>query len=127
MMKERRRHKRFHPALEAELTLYDTETCQHLTYPTGVGIYDISRSGAALELPEVIKQGRHLFFAPQESDNLKFYLTVHYFRDERIENVELLAKPAWFNRDMDSQKRFFTIGIEFEEKLDRQVLDRLNS
>ncbi len=126
MVKERRKLKRYQVKLEIKLTLYDAEAEEHLIEPAPAVICNISRGGAVLELSEVIRQGKHLFFAPLESDTIQFNLVVPVFQGEQAETVELLAKPVWFNRDMAMEERSFLIGIEFQERLSRQLADHLS-
>jgi len=125
MIKEKRKFKRIQIKLDIELSLYDADKGEGLTAPSSGIMYNISREGAVLELPAVINQGKHLFFAPLESDSVTFRLTVYHSRDNQAENIELLAKPVWFNRNQDEESRSFLIGVEFQDRLSRETINRL--
>ena len=116
-----RKHQRIPAKLNVGLCLYDQKSETKLTREVSCCLSDISRQGAGLKIPQILIDGKHLCYAALDSDTINLILIFHDITDETASTV-ILARPIWFDRDMDDTALPFKIGVEFLVQASKELL-----
>jgi hypothetical protein len=116
-----RKHQRISAKLNVGLCLYDQKTETKLTREVSCFLSNISRQGAGLKIPQILIDGKHLCYAALDSDTINLILIFHDITDETASTV-ILARPIWFDRDMDDSALPFKIGVEFLGETSKELL-----
>ncbi|NOR10687.1 MAG: hypothetical protein GQ541_04275 [Desulfovibrionaceae bacterium] len=116
-----RKHQRISAKLNVGLCLYDQKTETKLTREVSCFLSNISRQGAGLKIPQILIDGKHLCYAALDSDTINLILIFHDITDETASTV-ILARPIWFDRDMDDSALPFKIGVEFLGQTSKELL-----
>jgi hypothetical protein len=116
-----RKHQRISAKLNVGLCLYDQKTETKLTREVSCFLSNISRQGAGLKIPQILIDGKHLCYAALDSDTINLILIFHDITDETASTV-ILARPIWFDRDMDDSALPFKIGVEFLDQTSKELL-----
>lgn len=112
MPKDKRRFKRISVELPVTVYLFDKKEKIRLGEPLSGRVKDFSPVGAALNVATIQLNGRHLFYTCQDNPDISLELVFELDKNqEKIINVT--AAPVWFDRDLDSDKKQFVIGLEF--------------
>lgn len=120
-METERKHQRIAAKLNVGLCLYDQKSGTKLTREVSCCLSDISRQGAGLRIPQILIDGKHLCYAALDSDTINLILVFHDVTDETASTV-ILARPIWFDRDMDDTALPFKIGVEFLGETSKELL-----
>lgn len=116
-----RKHQRIPAKLNVGLCLYDQKTETKLTREVSCFLSNISRQGAGLKIPQILIDGKHLCYAALDSDTINLILIFHDVTDEMASTV-IVARPIWFDRDMDDSALPFKIGVEFLGQTSKELL-----
>lgn len=116
-----RKHQRIPAKLHVGICLYDQNTETKLTREVSCQLSDISSQGAGLKIPQILIDGKHLCYAALDSDTINLILVFHDITDETSSTV-ILARPIWFDRDMDDTALPFKIGVEFLDQTSKKLL-----
>ncbi|MBC8317832.1 MAG: PilZ domain-containing protein [Desulfobulbaceae bacterium] len=125
-MERERKHERLSAKLNVGLCLYDQTTGTKLTREVSCRLSDISRQGAGLKIPQILIDGKHLCYTAQDSDTVDLILVFHDITDESASTV-ILAKPVWFDRDMEDTVLPFKIGVEFLAQASNELLKDISN
>ena len=120
-----RKHHRIPAKLNVGLCLYDQKTGTKLTREVSCCLSDISRQGAGLKIPQILIDGKHLCYTALDSDTINLILVFHDITDESASTV-ILARPIWFDRDMDDAALPFKIGVEFLGQASKELLQGIS-
>ncbi len=124
-MKSRRIRPRISTQQDVELYLYNKSNNSQLTGRVTALLLDLSKQGAGLKFPRVLIDGKHLFYAALDSDTI-FIIIVFRSTDNDPEQVApLLARPVWFDRDMEDSVMPFRMGVQFIAPAPPSVLSHL--
>ncbi|MBU0663341.1 MAG: hypothetical protein KJ990_02235 [Proteobacteria bacterium] len=123
-MKNRRKHPRLSTPQDVELFLYNRDNDSPLTGRVAAWLSDLSKDGAGLKFSKALIDGQHLFYAALDSDTI-FIVIVFRPTDDDTENITtLLARPIWFDRDMEDSVRPFRMGVHLVDHAPSSVLNR---
>ncbi|MBW6521732.1 MAG: PilZ domain-containing protein [Desulfoarculaceae bacterium] len=115
-MKSRRKYPRNTTQQDVDLYLYDTSNNCQLTGRVSASISDLSSQGAGLKFSQALINGQHLCYAALESDTI-FVTIVFQPTDDDSKNMTiLLARPVWFDRDMEDSTMPFRMGVQFVDQ-----------
>jgi len=81
--------------------------------PAHCYVRDLSSYGAGLVLTRIHFGSTHLFYTPEESEELCLYLEIGDGEGEEGERVSLPVRPIWFKLDDSEDTRYFMMGVEF--------------
>lgn len=112
-MKSGRKHSRTSAQQVVDLYLYDRSNDSQLTGPVAASLLDLSSQGAGLKFPQVLIDGNHLFYAALDSDTIFLTLVFRPSDDDPEKMTTLLARPVWFDRDMEDSAMPFRMGVQF--------------
>lgn len=112
MNNDKRRAKRVSVEFQVTVYLFDNRENTRRGTPLEGLIRDFSPLGARLTIPTMTVDGKHLFYAcngnPDYALDLSFALKGS---SERVLSVP--ATPVWFDRDLTSDRKDFTVGLKF--------------
>jgi len=109
---DKRRFNRISVELPVTIYLFDSKGKTRLGEPLEGRVKDFSPVGAALNVATILLNGSHLFYTCQDNPEMIIEL-VFELSDSREEVIDVPARPVWFDRDLDSDKKQFVIGLEF--------------
>ncbi len=113
MTSDKRRFKRISVEIPVKVYFLDNKEKKRLGEPLEGRIYNFSPCGAALlTVGTILLNGRHLFYTCQDSPDIRLEL-VFEFRGKEQTVINVPAAPVWFDRDLDSEKKQFVVGLEF--------------
>lgn len=113
MTSDKRRFKRISVEIPVKVYFLDNKEKKRLGEPLEGSIYNFSPCGAALLIVgTILLNGRHLFYTCQDSPDIRLEL-VFEFRGKEQAVINVPAAPVWFDRDLDSEKKKFVVGLEF--------------
>ena len=88
-------------------------------------IKDFSPIGVALTVATIYIDGRHLFNSCH--DNPDIVLELEFELGDRAEKIiTVQGFPVWYDRNLDSDKKLFTVGIEFLTSAKSQAIEILS-
>ena len=88
-------------------------------------IKDFSPIGVALNVATILIDGQHLFYGCH--DNHDIVLVLEFELGDRAEKtITVQGFPVWFDRDLDSDKKLFSVGIEFLTSAKSQAIKILS-
>lgn len=112
MTSDKRRFKRISVELPVTVYFFDNKGKTRLGDAIAGRINNFSPVGAALTVASILLDGKHLFYTCQDNPGIMLELVFALDeKDGKIINVP--AAPVWFDRDLDSDKKQFVIGLEF--------------
>jgi len=112
MTSDKRRFKRISVELPVRVYLFDKKGKVRLGEPLSGRVKDFSPVGTALNVATIQLDGRHLFYTCQDNPEIIIEL-VFELDDNQEKIIKVPATPVWFDRDLDSDKKQFVIGLEF--------------
>lgn len=112
-MISRRNYSRISTQHHVDLYLYDRSNDCQLTGRVTALLLDQSKLGAGLKFPQVYIDGNHLFYSALDSDTIFITIVFQPTDDDPEKMTTLLARPVWFNRDMEDSDMPFRMGIQF--------------
>ena len=110
MFSEKRRAERVDVTLEVSVLLADEESGTVLAGPAPGEARDFSPLGIALSLANIKIDKYHLFFTCQ--DNPSHIMKIGFQLPDETE-IQIPARPVWYDRDKDSPEKRALLGIEF--------------
>ena len=124
MSKEIRRAERVTIKLSVSVLLLDENTDTVLAGPVQGEARNFSPMGLALSLASVRIDNYHLFFTCQ--DNPSHILKIGFELPDAPEAViEVPARPAWYDRDKESEEKRALFGVEFLLSPKDEVIKKL--
>jgi len=106
------RSQRIEHDLNMQVGLQDIHTGEPLPGMTSTTVVNFSPQGACLILPNLIVNGRHLFYATLNKD--RYNLLLHFEDRNGIEGeCTIAAQPIWMDTCQHLSKPAFKIGIRF--------------
>jgi len=112
MTSDKRRFKRISVEIPVKVYFGDNKGKKRLGEPLEGRIHNFSPCGAALTVATILLNGRHLFYTCQDSPDIRLELVFEFSgKEQTVINVP--AAPVWFDRDLDSEKKQFVVGLEF--------------
>ena len=112
MNSDKRRAKRLPVEFQVTVYLFDNRKNTRTGPPLEGRIRDFSPLGARLTIPTMTLDGKHLFYACNENPDYALDLAFALQGStERI--ISVPATPVWFDRDLASDKKDFTVGLKF--------------
>jgi len=121
-MKSRRKNPRISTQQDVDLYLYDRSNDSQLTGPVTALLLDLSKQGAGLKFPQVFIDGKHLCYAALDSDTVFIAIVFPPTDDDPEKTTTLLARPVWFDRDMEDSAMPFRMGVHFVNQTPPSVL-----
>jgi hypothetical protein len=115
-MQSRRKHPRIPTQQDVDLYLYDRSNDCQLTGRVAALLVDQSQQGAGLRFSQVLTDGTHLFYAALDSDTLFIAIVCRPTDDDPEKMTTLLARPVWFDRDMEDNTMPFRMGVQFVDQ-----------
>jgi hypothetical protein len=128
MDRQRRIFQRFTGKLPGSLYLCLGRNGSRLGRPIRCHVADLSRKGAGIFASQIISDSHHLFFAALESDKHILHLDIECTGSQgETEIITLPVRPIWFDRVLLlEEQQPFVLGVEFYEKLSRDLFQRLH-
>ncbi|MDD3814768.1 MAG: hypothetical protein PHZ02_08985 [Desulfocapsaceae bacterium] len=124
-MKSRRTHQRISNQQDVDVYLYNKSNDSQLTDRVTALLLDMSRQGAGLKFSQVLIDGKHLFYAALDSDTIFLIIVFRSTDNDPEEMTPLVARPIWFDRDMEDSTMPFRMGVQFIAPATPSVLSRL--
>ena len=121
-MKNKRNHPRTPTQQDVDLYLYNKSNDSQLTGRVTALLSDLSKQGARLEFCQVLIDGRHLFYAALDSDTLCIAIVFPPTDNDPEKMTTLLARPVWFDRDMEDSAMPFKMGVQFDKQAPSSIL-----
>jgi len=112
-MKNKREHQRIATDQNVDLYLYDRSNDCQLPGRVTALLLDQSSQGIGLKFSQVLINGNHLFYAALHSDTIFLSLVFRPKDDDPEKMTTLLARPVWFDRDMEDSTMPFRMGVQF--------------
>lgn len=112
MKSDMRKAKRVFVEFPVTVYLFDNKKNTRRGSPLEGRIRDFSPLGARLTIPTMTLDGKHLFYVC--NDNPDYALDLAFAlqgSSERI--ISVPATPVWFDRDLTSERKDFTVGLKF--------------
>jgi hypothetical protein len=123
-MMNRRKHPRISDQQDVDLYLYNRDNDSQLTGRVPALLLDLSKQGTGLKFSQVLIEGRHLFYAALDSDTIFITIVFRPTNDDTEEITTLLARPVWFDRDMEDSVMPFRMGVQFVDQTPPSILSR---
>jgi hypothetical protein len=112
MTSDKRRAKRISVELPVSVYLFDTKNNTRTTGAIEGMVKNFSPYGAALAVSSILLDNRHMFYTCHDNPDLALQLV--FAPDDRPENrVTVPAAPVWFDRDRETEKKQFVVGLKF--------------
>lgn len=112
MLTSKRRAKRIDVELPVKVYLFDNKGKTRIGEPLAASMKNVSPLGAAFTVGSILLNGKHLFYTCQGNPDIVLELVF-----EIVDNTDTLisvpASPVWFDKDLDSGKKQFDVGVEF--------------
>ena len=125
MTKDKRRAKRISVELPVTVYLFNNKGKTRLGSPITGHIKDFSPIGVALTVAAIYIDGQHLFNGCH--DNPDIVLELEFELGDRVKKtITVQGFPVWYDRDLDSDKKLFTVGIEFLTSAKSQAIEILS-
>jgi len=125
MTKDKRRAKRISVELPVTVYLFNNKGKTRMGSPITGHIKDFSPIGVALNVATILIDGQHLFYGCH--DNHDIVLVLEFELGDRAEKtITVQGFPVWFDRDLDSDKKLFSVGIEFLTSAKSQAIKILS-
>jgi hypothetical protein len=121
-MKNGRNRPRISTQQDIDLYLYNKRNNSQLSGTVTAALIDLSKQGARLEFSQVIIDGKHLFYTALSSDTILIALVFPPTDDDPDTITTLLARPVWFDRDMEDHVMPFKMGVQFVNQAPPSVL-----
>lgn len=112
MTTEKRRAKRISVELPVRVYLFDNKRKTRIGDALAGCIKDFSPLGAALTVDTILLNGKHLFYYCQDNPDIVLELAFEISSGPE-EIITVPAVPVWFDRDLDSDKKKFDVGLKF--------------
>ena len=112
MTSDKRRAKRISVELPVKVYLFDNKGKARIGDHLAGCIKDFSPLGAALIVDTILLNGKHLFYTCQDNPDIVLEL-VFELSGSPEEIITMPAVPVWFDRDLDSDKKQFDVGLKF--------------
>jgi hypothetical protein len=112
MTTDKRRAKRISVELPVRVYLFDNKGKTRLGDALAGCIKDFSPLGAALTVDTILLNGKHLFYYCQDNPDIVLELAFEISSGPE-EIITIPAVPVWFDRDLDSDKKKFDVGLKF--------------
>lgn len=116
-MHNRRKCQRIVLRRDIQLSLFDKSRGIHTTQPIQATLADLTRHGAMVTFSRVLAEGRHLFYAALESDDLLIAIKFAANKETAEPLPTLLTRPVWFDRDMHDDVQPFRMGLQFVSQI----------
>ena len=112
MTRDKRRAERISVELPVTIYLFDNKEKTRIGEPLAGYIKNLSPIGAALTVDTIMLNGKHLFYTC--NDNPDFLLDLAFELSGSPEIIVTVpATPVWFDRDIESNKKQFAVGLKF--------------
>ena len=111
-MKDKRRAERIPVELTVSVCLFDEKTDTVLSGPVQGEARDFSPLGLALSLASVRMGKYHIFFTCQDNSSHILKITFN-LPDHPEKEIEIPARPVWYDRDKNSEEVRALFGLEF--------------
>lgn len=126
MDRQRRIFQRFTGKLAGSLYLCQGRHGSRLGRPVRCQVADLSRKGAGILASQIMSDSQHLFFDALESDKHILHLDIECTGEKgETELITLPVRPVWFDRVLLEDQQPFLLGVEFYEKISRDLFQRL--
>jgi len=112
MTLDKRRAKRISVELPVTIYLFDNKEKTRIGQPLAGCITDLSPIGAALTVATIMLNGKHLFYTCNDNPNFLLELAFELSSSPEI-IITVPATPVWFDRDLESDKKQFAVGLKF--------------
>ena len=112
MTTEKRRAKRISVELPVRVYLFDNKGKTRIGDAIAGCVRDFSPIGAALTVDTILLNGKHLFYTCQDNPDIVLELAFEISGSPE-EIITVPAAPVWFDRDLDSEKKQFYVGLKF--------------
>lgn len=110
MSQSKRRGKRYSNDMTVELFLRDKASLANVAGPAHCFLRDLSSYGAGLILTQIHFGSNHMFYTPDEREDVKLILETTVDDDQLI---SIPIRPVWFKLDENDDVHYFHMGIEF--------------
>ena len=112
MTRDMRRAKRISVELPVTVCLFDNRRKIRIGEVLPGRIKDFSPLGAAMTVATIMLDGKHLFYTCSDNPDIVLELSFELSgSQEKI--ITVSATPVWFDRDLESDKPQFDVGLKF--------------
>lgn len=112
MTKDKRRAKRLPVEFPVTVYLFDNKEKTRIGEPLAGCIRNLSPIGAALTIPTIMLNGKHVFYTCNDNQDFQLDLAFELSGSPEI-IITVPAIPVWFDRDLASEKKQFAVGLKF--------------
>lgn len=112
MTSDKRRAKRISVELPVQVYLYDNKGKTRTGEALAGRISNFSPIGAALTVATILLDGKHLFYTCHDNPEIVLEL-VFELSVSPGKMITVLSTPVWFDRDLESGKKLFAVGLKF--------------
>ena len=109
---DKRRAKRLPVDIPVTVYFFDTMGKSRIGPPLAGGVRDLSPIGAALTVPTIQHNGKHLFYTCNDNPDIVLELAFELSASPEI-IIAVPAAPVWFDRDLQSDDKQFNVGLKF--------------
>lgn len=92
--------------------------------PFSARVVDISNHGACLLMTQVMMESFHIFHSTREDDSIN--LSLHINTPTDPEPIIIPAQPVWLNAAKMDDIKFFKMGVDFVNTIDKNLLRAIN-
>ncbi len=112
MTSKKRRAKRISVEFPVTVCLFDNKGKTRIGDPVVGSVKNFSPLGAALTISTIMLNRKHLFYTCNDNPDIILELEfVLHGSPEKI--ITVPATPVWFDRDHESDKKQFNVGLKF--------------
>ena len=112
MTSDKRRAKRISVELPVTVYLFDSRRKARIGDALAGRIKDFSPLGAAMSVVTIMLNGKHLFYTCTDNQDIVLELEFE-LGGGPDKTISVPATPVWFDRDLESGKTQFDVGLKF--------------
>jgi len=112
MTSDKRHVKRISVELAVTVYLFDSRRKARMGGAMAGSIRNFSPVGAALTVATIMLDGKHLFYSCHDNPDIQLQLEFE-FNEDPEKSLFVPAAPVWFDRDLESDKKQFVVGVKF--------------
>jgi hypothetical protein len=112
MLFSKRDAKRIAVEIPVKIFFFDSRGKTRIGEPLAARSKDFSPLGVALTVGAILHNGKHLFYFCQDNSDIVLEL-VFELSSGMDEFIAVTAAPVWFDKNLDSGQKEFSIGLKF--------------
>jgi len=115
MIFSKRSVKRIEVELPLKVYLFDKKEETRIGEALAGRTKNFSPLGAALTVGSILLSGKHIIYTCNDNPDIVLTLVfeLRSISDSTDKFITVHAAPVWFDKDLDSEKKQFDVGVEF--------------